>query len=106
MARQHIHRGAQWLTSPSTGRQNAAHFGSLRCAPAPVTSNVRPMTITQDQLQSESERATELLRGKIVEFIVRHRGTEVLVQFSDGSRLFVDESAGGLELSITGGDAE
>ncbi|WP_439024265.1 dihydrofolate reductase (plasmid) [Klebsiella pneumoniae] len=28
------------LTIPSTGRQNAAHFGSLRCAPALVTSNV------------------------------------------------------------------
>ena len=27
-------------TSPSTGRQTAAQFGSLRCAPAPVTSNV------------------------------------------------------------------
>ncbi|MDT4329940.1 hypothetical protein ACQE3E_03945 [Methylomonas sp. MED-D] len=31
------------LTSPSTGRQNAAHFGSLRCTPAPVTSNVMPL---------------------------------------------------------------
>ncbi len=32
---------APHLTSPSTGRQTAAQFGSLRCAPAPVTSNVR-----------------------------------------------------------------
>ncbi|POP04483.1 hypothetical protein CP525_25850 [Salmonella enterica subsp. enterica serovar Heidelberg] len=35
------------LTIPSTGRQNAAHFGSLRCAPALVTSNV---STTETQL--------------------------------------------------------
>lgn len=33
--------------NPSTGRQNAAHFGSLRCAPALVTSNV---STTETQL--------------------------------------------------------
>lgn len=32
---------ARWLTLPSIGRQNAAYLGSLRCAPVPVTSNVR-----------------------------------------------------------------
>ncbi len=38
---------AKRLTIPSTGRQNAAHFGSLRCAPALVTSNV---STTETQL--------------------------------------------------------
>ncbi|MCX9157289.1 hypothetical protein OPU71_14265, partial [Niveibacterium sp. 24ML] len=33
----------------STGRQTAAQFGTLRCAPAPVTSNVRlPLPMTDE----------------------------------------------------------
>ncbi|MHB7236495.1 hypothetical protein, partial [Klebsiella pneumoniae] len=42
-----ICNSAKRLTIPSTGRQNAAHFGSLRCAPALVTSNV---STTETQL--------------------------------------------------------
>lgn len=53
-------------------------------------------------LEEESHRATELLAGKVVARIVRHREAELLIEFSDGCRLFVDSSALGLELSITG----
>lgn len=50
-------------------------------------------------LNDEMERATELLRGKTVERIVRHREREILIEFADGSRLFADSNAP-LELSI------
>jgi len=52
-------------------------------------------------LDQESERATEMLAGKIVTNILRHRRNEVLMEFADGSRLFID-SAADVEMSITG----
>ena len=56
------------------------------------------------QLEDEAERASEMLRGKVVARVVRHRTTEVLVEFTDGTRLFVDRAADALELSISGGN--
>jgi hypothetical protein len=50
-------------------------------------------------LEEEAERATALLLGKVVKRIVRHRDREVLIQFADGDRLFVDGESS-LELSI------
>lgn len=52
-------------------------------------------------LDQEGERATEMLKGKSVKRITRHRPAEVLIEFTDGTRLFVD-AKGALELSITG----
>ena len=40
-----------------------------------------------------------MLLGKIVQRIWRHRDGEVVIEFEDGSRLFVD-SGSALELSI------
>ena len=54
-------------------------------------------------LQDESRRATELLRDKVVSRIMRHRPTEVGIEFTDGTRLFVDSAIEGVELSITDG---
>jgi hypothetical protein len=54
-------------------------------------------------LKAEAERASEMLRGKVVARVIRHRPTEVLLEFTDGTRLFVDQAADALELSITGG---
>lgn len=51
-------------------------------------------------LEQESARATEMLSGKVVARIERHRETEVLIEFTDGTRLFVDHNAVGVELSI------
>jgi hypothetical protein len=48
-------------------------------------------------LSEETERATTMLRGKRV---VRHRESEVMIEFEDGSRFFA-ECDGQLELSIT-----
>ena len=51
-------------------------------------------------MQDESERATEMLAGKVVARVVRHREAEVLIEFADGTRLFVDGGTT-LDLSIT-----
>ena len=53
-------------------------------------------------LDDEEGRATELLRGKAVASVRRHRPQEVLIEFADGTRLFVDTTSEPLELSITG----
>lgn len=54
-------------------------------------------------LQDEARRATELLRGKVISEIFRHRPTEVGIEFTDGTRLFVDKASDGVDLSITDG---
>ena len=54
-------------------------------------------------LKEESIEATKLLAGRKVQAVVRHKSSEVLIQFSDGSRLFIDISNNELELSISGG---
>jgi hypothetical protein len=61
------------------------------------------MPLTPEQLEQESIQATEILQGKVVSRVIRHRETEVLVEFADQCRLFVDRTQGGVELSITGG---
>jgi len=55
--------------------------------------------MSQD-LEAETLRATELLVGKVVASISRHHERELLVQFSDGTRLFVGADTP-LELSIS-----
>ncbi len=52
-------------------------------------------------LKREAFTATRILRGKIVREVVRHRRREVGIFFTDGSRLFFDQTLNGLELSIT-----
>ena len=57
-------------------------------------------------LVAEAERATEMLKGKVVAQVTRHRDEEVCLEFVDGTRLYVDRSESGVELSITGGTEE
>jgi hypothetical protein len=56
-------------------------------------------------LSDEAARATELLKGKVVALVRRPRDKTILVEFEDGTRLFVDAVADGLELSVTEGGA-
>lgn len=56
----------------------------------------------QSELEQEAERATAMLKGKEVLAVRRHREGEVVIQFTDGTTLFVDRAASGVELSITG----
>jgi len=60
------------------------------------------VAITESELKAEARRTTKMLKGKIVNKVWRHRPKEIGLQFSDGTRLFVDISEGGLEISITG----
>lgn len=55
-----------------------------------------------DELSREAEEATEMLAGLTVRVVRRHRASELLIEFHDGTRLFVD-GGGALDLSITGG---
>lgn len=55
-------------------------------------------------LDEEAAEAERLLSGKSVSRVWRHRGSEVVLEFSDGTRLFVDGGRAPLELSVTNGD--
>lgn len=56
-----------------------------------------------DNLKEEAENATQLLAGKTVALVRRHRPAEVMIEFTDGTRLFVDRSEFGVELSVADG---
>ncbi|WP_202796596.1 hypothetical protein [Hylemonella gracilis] len=66
-----------------------------------ITLKLMPSEVTQ--LEDEAERASEMLRGKVIAKVIRNRPTEVLLEFTDGTRLFVDRTVDALELSVTGG---
>ena len=55
------------------------------------------------ELEKEAQRATEMLKGKAVLKIFRHRTGEFGIEFTDGTRLFIDHQTDGLEISITEG---
>ena len=57
--------------------------------------------MTQTQLRREAKTATAKLKGKTVLAVWRHRASEIGIEFSDGTRMFVDTTPTGLELSIT-----
>jgi hypothetical protein len=54
-----------------------------------------------DQLLDEAERISTMLEGKVVKHIFRHRNSELVIQFHDGTRFFIDTLSANLELSIT-----
>ena len=54
-------------------------------------------------LQEEQDRATEMLDGKTLRRVIRHRPQEVLLEFTDGTRFFAHCETETLDLSITDG---
>ena len=50
-----------------------------------------------------SHRLTRLLKGKMVRSVKQLRPSEVLIEFHDGTRFYVDRTDIGFELSITDG---
>ena len=56
---------------------------------------------TDNLLKTEAQRATELLAGKIVKAVWRHKEKELGIEFTDGTRLFVDYQPNSVEISIT-----
>jgi len=59
-----------------------------------------------EHLAQEAAAATQALAGKVVARVERYRNSEMLIEFTDGTRLFVDGTADGVELSVTGGPVE
>ncbi|WP_144780341.1 hypothetical protein [Marinobacter maritimus] len=58
-------------------------------------------------LEREAKAIEELLIGKVLTGVIRHQSSEVVLQFSDGTRLFVNgEVQGSLDFSVTGGRHE
>lgn len=55
------------------------------------------------RLATEAKKLTRLLAGKVVGTVTRHRNAEVLIEFTDGTRLFIDCTATGPDFSVTGG---
>ena len=53
-------------------------------------------------LEDEAAKLTELLRGKTVKLVKRRRLGELMIEFDDETRLFVNNIPDGLELSVTG----
>jgi hypothetical protein len=53
-------------------------------------------------LPKETQRATRMLKGKTVNSVKNFRKKEILIEFTDGTRLFVDWQESELEISIEG----
>jgi hypothetical protein len=53
-------------------------------------------------LEDEGTKLTALLQGKTVKVVRRHRLGEVMIEFSDGTRLHVNNISDGFEFSVTG----
>ena len=51
--------------------------------------------------EAETERLNDLLRGKVVKVVRRHRPEEVMIEFTDGTRFFINRIAEGLDFSVT-----
>jgi hypothetical protein len=58
--------------------------------------------LTQEEQKTETRRLARFLKGKTVKKVWRHRPKEVAIVFSDGTTLYVDHCAKGLETSVTG----
>jgi hypothetical protein len=86
---------------PSGSRSVLLAFKSLR----QETSAEERLASTDEKLETESAAATELLRGKVVATVVRLRESEVLLNFGDGTRLYVD-SGTAVEFSVTDRDTD
>jgi hypothetical protein len=54
------------------------------------------------ELEDEATKLTDLLRGKTVRVVRRHRVGELLIEFDDDTRLFVNNVPDGFEFSVTG----
>jgi hypothetical protein len=90
---------AHWRSKHAAVQPYEEFFSSL-CAEhreykAPLVA------IAEVDLSREAQSVTRLLAGKIVRQIWRHRAGEVGIEFTDGTRIFIDRAEEGLELSIT-----
>jgi hypothetical protein len=54
------------------------------------------------ELEQEAERLEQLIAGKTVRLVRRFRPAEILIEFTDGTRLYVHAPSDPIECSITG----
>ena len=52
-------------------------------------------------LKKDARQMTRMLKSKVVQRVWRHRKKEIVIQFTDGTTLFVDQDPNGLDISIT-----
>lgn len=53
-------------------------------------------------LKDEQQRLQSLIADKVIAQVRRPRASELMLEFSDGSRLFVNVDGQDLDLSVTG----
>ena len=58
------------------------------------------------KMESQAEDITALIQGKSVRTVRRHRASEVMIEFTDGTRIFIDSPGAVLDVSVTGGKSE
>jgi hypothetical protein len=57
--------------------------------------------MTMTDFEKEAQDITQLLQGKAVRAVKRFRAKEVLIEFTDGTRFFIDGVPNGFDFSIT-----
>src|SRR3569623_1764035 len=80
--------------------------GMLEVQPHVVTILATPAARAKDLDDANAVAAKQALAGKVVARVERYRNSEMLIEFADGTRLFVDGTADGVERSVTGGPVE
>jgi hypothetical protein len=65
-----------------------------------LTTTLRGSSPPEPPLHVQTEQASEVLKGKVVSRVSRGRRAEARVEFTDGTELFLDATAIGLDLSI------
>jgi hypothetical protein len=55
----------------------------------------------KETLEEEAKIVTEMLKGKVVRKVWRHRAKEIVIVFEDETTLYVDHQPEELEISIT-----
>lgn len=53
-----------------------------------------------NKLAADARKVTRVLAGKTVKAVRHHRATEILILFTDGTRLLVDHTTDGLEITM------
>jgi hypothetical protein len=48
-------------------------------------------------LEADAAKLTDVLKGKTVKLVKRHRFSELMIEFEDGARLFVNRNSDGLD---------
>ncbi len=59
------------------------------------------MELYEKSLKKEARQLTKMLKGRTVDLVWRHQKEEVGIQFTDGARLFIDQTPDGLDYSVT-----